>query len=66
MSVPPPPGYTLLKQSQAVLTQNKGRTPIVLGSGKPLFKNLSQPLNLKLVSAKTSDFGAIGLTYQLA
>ncbi len=38
--------------------------PIVLGSGKPLFKDLSQPLNLKLVSATTFASGAIGLTYQ--
>ena len=40
--------------------------PIVLGSGKPLFKDQSQPLTLKLVSAKTFTSGAIGLTYQLA
>ena len=39
--------------------------PIVLGSGKSLFKDLSHPLNLKLVSAKTFASGAIGLTYQL-
>lgn len=38
--------------------------PIVLGSGKPLFTDRSQPLNLKLVSAKTFASGAIGLTYQ--
>ena len=38
--------------------------PIVLGGGKPLFKDLSHPLNLKLVSTKTFDSGAIGLTYQ--
>jgi dihydrofolate reductase len=40
--------------------------PIVLGSGKPLFKDLTAPLNLKLVSTKKFDSGAIGLTYQLA
>jgi dihydrofolate reductase len=40
--------------------------PVVLGSGKPLFKDLSQPLNLKLVNARIFDSGAIGLTYQLA
>ena len=33
--------------------------PIVLGSGKPLFKDVAQPLNLKLVSAKTFASGAI-------
>nr|HET6904113.1 dihydrofolate reductase family protein [Ktedonobacteraceae bacterium] len=38
--------------------------PVVLGGGKPLFTEMSQPLNLKLVSAKTFDSGAIGLTYQ--
>ena len=40
--------------------------PVVLGSGKPLFKDLSHPLNLKLVSARTFNSGAIGLTYQVA
>jgi dihydrofolate reductase len=40
--------------------------PIVLGGGKPLFKDLPHPLNLKLVSTKTFDSGAIGLTYQPA
>ncbi|MBV9229446.1 MAG: dihydrofolate reductase family protein [Chloroflexi bacterium] len=40
--------------------------PIVLGSGKQLFRDLSQSLNLKLVSAKTFALGAIGLTYHLA
>ena len=39
--------------------------PVALGSGKPLFKDLAQPLNLKLVSTKTFASGAIGLTYQL-
>src|SRR6266700_85852 len=33
--------------------------PIVLGSGMPLFKDLTQPLSLKLVSAKTFASGAI-------
>jgi len=40
--------------------------PVVLGSGKPLFKDLPQPLNLKLVSTKPFESGAIGLTYHLA
>jgi len=40
--------------------------PVVLGGGMPLFKDLSLPLNLKLVNTQTFDSGAIGLTYQLA
>jgi dihydrofolate reductase len=40
--------------------------PVVLGSGKPLFKVLPLPLNLKLVSTKNFETGAIQLTYQKA
>ena len=40
--------------------------PVALGNGKPLFKDLSRPLNLKLVSTQTFASGAIGLTYQPA
>jgi dihydrofolate reductase len=40
--------------------------PIALGGGKPLFTDLSVPLDLKLVSTQTFVAGAIGLTYQLA
>jgi dihydrofolate reductase len=35
--------------------------PVVLGSGTPLFP---EPLNLKLLSTRTFDSGAIALTYQ--
>jgi dihydrofolate reductase len=71
------PGKNISVSGGATLAQSLSRLglieeynlvmhPVALGSGKPLFKDLSQPLNLKLVSAKTFASGAIGLTYQLA
>jgi dihydrofolate reductase len=38
--------------------------PVVLGSGKPLFKNIKESLNLKLVKTKTFKNGVILLLYQ--
>lgn len=38
--------------------------PIVLGSGKPLFKNIKNRLSLKLVKAKTFKNGVVLLLYQ--
>jgi len=71
------PGKNISVSGGATLAQSLSRLglieeynlvmhPVVLGSGKPLFKDLPQPLNLKLVSAKTFASGAIGLTYHLA
>ena len=71
------PGKNISVSGGATLAQSLSRLglieeynlvmhPVALGSGKPLFKDLAQPLNLKLVSAKTFASGAIGLTYQLA
>ena len=37
--------------------------PIVLGRGKPLFANLTHPLNLKLLEAKTLEGGVVTLRY---
>lgn len=37
--------------------------PIALGKGKPLFKNLSQSLSLKLENTKVFHSGVIELTY---
>jgi dihydrofolate reductase len=54
-----------LSQMALIDEYNLAMHPIVLGSGKPLFKDLSHPLNLKLVSTKTFASGAIGLSYQL-
>jgi len=69
------PGKNIAVTGGATLAQSLSRMglideydlvmhPIALGSGKPLFTEMSQPLNLKLVSAKIFDSGAIGLTYQ--
>jgi dihydrofolate reductase len=40
--------------------------PVVLGKGKPLFKDQSLPLDLKFVGSQTFTSGAIWLTYQKA
>ncbi|RIX52162.1 dihydrofolate reductase [Paenibacillus nanensis] len=37
--------------------------PVVLGEGKPLFTNINQRLNLKLVHTKTYSSGVVQLTY---
>ncbi len=38
--------------------------PVVLGSGKPLFKGLNDRLNLKLLKTKTFDCGVVLLHYE--
>jgi dihydrofolate reductase len=38
--------------------------PVVLGSGLPLFKNVKDRVDLKLLKTKTFDFGAIALYYE--
>ena len=38
--------------------------PIIIGSGLPLFKNISDRVDLKLLKTKTFDFGAIALYYE--
>jgi dihydrofolate reductase len=38
--------------------------PIVLGDGLPLFKDLKDRINLKLIENKTLNSGVIGLVYQ--
>jgi dihydrofolate reductase len=40
--------------------------PILLGSGKPLFQNIRERKNLKLVEHKVFDSGLVSLVYQLA
>jgi dihydrofolate reductase len=37
--------------------------PVVLGGGLPLFPNLKQPIQLKLISAKSYAFGVVGCHY---
>lgn len=39
-------------------------SPIVIGSGLPLFQGVQEKINLKLIENKTFDSGAIGLVYQ--
>lgn len=38
--------------------------PIILGSGLPLFKNVKDRVNLKLLKTKTFDCGAVTLYYE--
>lgn len=38
--------------------------PIILGNGIPLFKNIKDRINLKLVDVKNYDGGVVGLQYQ--
>jgi dihydrofolate reductase len=38
--------------------------PIVLGKGKPLFKDLKDRHNLKLLKTKKFNSGVVGLFYQ--
>ena len=40
--------------------------PLVLGDGKPLFQNIKDKVNLKLVQTKTHPSGVVVLTYQSA
>jgi dihydrofolate reductase len=39
--------------------------PVVLGGGLPLFKDIKDRINLKLLEAKTFNSGVVGLVYQL-
>jgi dihydrofolate reductase len=39
-------------------------SPVVLGSGKPLFKDIKNRRDLKLLKSKTFKSGAVGLHYQ--
>ncbi|WP_276353251.1 dihydrofolate reductase family protein [Cohnella caldifontis] len=39
-------------------------SPVLIGSGLPLFQGLREKINLKLIENKTFDSGAIGLYYQ--
>jgi dihydrofolate reductase len=41
-----------------------GVQPIVLGSGLPLFKNVKERINLKLLKTKTFGCGAVALYYE--
>jgi dihydrofolate reductase len=39
--------------------------PVVLGSGKPLFQNIQDRVNLKLAKSETFPSGVVLLQYQL-
>ncbi len=39
-------------------------SPVLIGSGLPLFQGLKEKIDLKLIENKTFDSGAIGLVYQ--
>ena len=38
--------------------------PIILGNGLPLFKNINDRINLKLLKTKTFGCGAVTLYYE--
>lgn len=38
--------------------------PVILGKGEPLFKNITDKINLKLVKTKTFKSGIVLLQYQ--
>jgi dihydrofolate reductase len=40
-------------------------SPILIGSGLPLFQNINAPQNLKLIDSKTFESGALGLIYKV-
>jgi len=40
--------------------------PIVIGSGKPLFKDIEHKVNLKLINTRTHPSGVVILYYQPA
>ncbi len=40
--------------------------PVILGSGKPLFKDIKERVNLKLVQSRALPTGVVQLTYQRA
>jgi dihydrofolate reductase len=71
------PGKDIFVTGGATLAQSLARLglideynlmihPVVLGSGKPLFKDQSLPLNLKLASTRVFETGTVQLTYQPA
>ena len=55
-----------LEKSRQVLFELKelGVQPIILGSGLPLFKNVKDRVDLKLLKTKTFGCGAVTLYYE--
>ncbi|MBA2393783.1 MAG: dihydrofolate reductase [Ktedonobacteraceae bacterium] len=51
--------YGLIDEYQLLLH------PFILGGGKPLFQNIKEKTNLKLVDTRTHPSGVVVLTYQL-
>jgi dihydrofolate reductase len=68
------PGKTILVGSPSLIVAlthldlideyQLGVQPIVLGSGLPLFKNIKDRINLKLLKTKTFGCGAVTLYYE--
>jgi dihydrofolate reductase len=48
-----------------LIDENLLVTPVVLGRGKPLFKDLNSRQKLKLIKTKTFRSGVVALNYQL-
>jgi len=53
-----------LTQLELIDEYQLGVQPIVLGSGLPLFKNIKDRVDLKLLKTKTFGCGAIALYYE--
>ena len=53
-----------LTQLELIDEYQLGVQPIVLGSGLPLFKNVKDRINLKLLKTKTFGCGAVTLYYE--
>lgn len=53
-----------LTQLELVDEYQLGVHPTIVGSGLPLFKNIRNSVNLKLLKTKTFDCGAIALYYE--
>jgi dihydrofolate reductase len=70
------PGKNILVGSPSLIVQLTGLGlideyqlcvhPVILGSGLPLFKNLTERVDLKLLKSKTHDSGVILLHYEPA
>jgi dihydrofolate reductase len=39
--------------------------PVILGAGKPLFENVTERINLRLLASKTYDTGLVSATYAI-
>jgi dihydrofolate reductase len=64
ISVGSPSLITALAQLDLIDEYQLCINPVVLGSGLPLFKNINDRINLKLLKTKTFGCGAVALYYE--